>query len=351
MQDEALLEVSLEALSSRVQELKESIQAFLLKLEQEQMNWPSVLDNYALLSGQVNTLTKLLKNEKTPFFRNLVLLPLLVQQDADPDIQVITKKLYNFISSLSQGLNSSLRIFFSQGYEKLVAVEYAKMLRTATETYALQTLIVALKDFAALVVLTRKNAVITASALYAGKKPTVPLKNSVVIVSARQLLVDNVILIQIVVVYLRVAVRESVPRGVLLIASTKQPYSVPDYLRTKFDPEIEESERKLETMATNIPPEQAQKQIDSLNELASNLNELIKNAREDWEGEQNEGNATHLIILNGGFSVSRTLGPQGAWTNEKSASKAPSSVKVETKTSANVHPYASINRPNSRTGP
>ena len=50
-----------------------------------------------------------------------------------------------------------------------------------------------------------------------------------------------------------------------------------------------------------------QKQIDSLNELASNLNELIKNAREDWEGEQNEGNATHLILLNGGFSVSRTL--------------------------------------------
>lgn len=33
---------------------------------------------------------------------------------------------------------------------------------------------------------------------------------------------------------------------------------VPDYLRTKFDPEIEESERKLETLATNIPPEQAQ---------------------------------------------------------------------------------------------
>ena len=39
-------------------------------------------------TGQVNTLTKLLKNEKTPFFRNLVLLPLLVQQETDPDIQV-----------------------------------------------------------------------------------------------------------------------------------------------------------------------------------------------------------------------------------------------------------------------
>ena len=37
--DEALLEFSLGTLSSRVQELKESIQAFLLKLEHEQMNW------------------------------------------------------------------------------------------------------------------------------------------------------------------------------------------------------------------------------------------------------------------------------------------------------------------------
>lgn len=43
---------------------------------------------YFCYTGQVNTLTKLLKNEKTPFFRNLVLLPLLVQQETDPDIQV-----------------------------------------------------------------------------------------------------------------------------------------------------------------------------------------------------------------------------------------------------------------------
>ncbi|XP_074610720.1 mediator of RNA polymerase II transcription subunit 8-like isoform X2 [Acropora palmata] len=247
-QDEALLEVSLEALSSRVQELKESIQAFLLKLEHEQMNWPSVLDNYALLSGQVNTLTKLLKNEKTPFFRNLVLLPLLVQQDADPDIQKAS-------DGRIQAFNHEV---------------------------------------------------------------------------------------------------------------------VPDYLRTKFDPEIEESERKLETMATNIPPEQAQKQIDSLNELASNLNELIKNAREDWEGEQNEAGRNSstvnpdvntlvaAVTFGKGLKPAKVMkgrgsksdkGPQGAWTNEKSASKAPSSVKVETKTAANVHPYASINRPNSRTGP
>jgi len=35
-------------------------------------------------------------------------------------------------------------------------------------------------------------------------------------------------------------------------------FLVPDYLRTKYDPEIEESEQKLEAMATSIPPDQAQ---------------------------------------------------------------------------------------------
>ena len=33
---------------------------------------------------------------------------------------------------------------------------------------------------------------------------------------------------------------------------------VPDYLRTKYAPEIEDSEQKVETMATNIPPDEAQ---------------------------------------------------------------------------------------------
>ena len=37
--DEKLLEVSLEAVASRVQELKESIQSFLAKLEHEQLTW------------------------------------------------------------------------------------------------------------------------------------------------------------------------------------------------------------------------------------------------------------------------------------------------------------------------
>ena len=33
---------------------------------------------------------------------------------------------------------------------------------------------------------------------------------------------------------------------------------VPDYLRTKYDPEIEDAEQRLETMATSIPADHAQ---------------------------------------------------------------------------------------------
>ncbi|PFX30150.1 mediator of RNA polymerase II transcription subunit 8-like [Stylophora pistillata] len=247
MQDEKLLEVSLEAVSSRVQELKEAIQAFLMKLEHEQMNWPSVLDNYALLSGQVNTLTKLLKNEKTPLFRNLVLLPVLVQQETDPDIQ-----------KASEG--------------RIHAFDHEV---------------------------------------------------------------------------------------------------VPDYLRTKYAPEIEESEQKVETMATNIPPDEAQRQKDTLNELVENLLTLISSAREDWEGEQSAASRSSSAVnpdLNNlvvAVTFGRGLKPakvtkgrgsksdkaQSGWMSDKSTNKAPSSVKTETKAAAGVHPYSMPNRPTSRTGP
>lgn len=49
---------------------------------------PSVLDNFALLSGQLNTINKLLKNDKTPSFRNQVIIPLLLSPDRDEDLAV-----------------------------------------------------------------------------------------------------------------------------------------------------------------------------------------------------------------------------------------------------------------------
>lgn len=49
---------------------------------------PSMLDNFALLSGQLNTLGKLLRNEKVPPLRNSILLPIALSGDRDPELEV-----------------------------------------------------------------------------------------------------------------------------------------------------------------------------------------------------------------------------------------------------------------------
>ncbi|XP_071954439.1 mediator of RNA polymerase II transcription subunit 8-like [Antedon mediterranea] len=90
---EKAFETSLEAIITRVQDLKHSIGSFILKLEHEHqmLNWPSVLDSFALLSSQINMLNKVLKSEKTPPLRNLVLLPLELSCDRDEELEKLTE--------------------------------------------------------------------------------------------------------------------------------------------------------------------------------------------------------------------------------------------------------------------
>lgn len=91
--EEKVFEAVIGALISRVQELKNSITALLLKLETESdLNWPSLLDNFSLISSQVNTLSKILKSEKTTQLRNFVLLPLHLQPEPDPELIKLTEE-------------------------------------------------------------------------------------------------------------------------------------------------------------------------------------------------------------------------------------------------------------------
>ncbi|KAM9324638.1 mediator of RNA polymerase II transcription subunit 8 [Gastrophryne carolinensis] len=91
--EEKQLESSLETLSSQVSDIKNSLAAFIYKLENEydRLTWPSVLDNFALLSGQLNTLNKVLKNEKTPLLKNQVIIPLVLSPDRDEEIMRLTE--------------------------------------------------------------------------------------------------------------------------------------------------------------------------------------------------------------------------------------------------------------------
>uniref|UniRef100_A0A3P8UIX9 Mediator of RNA polymerase II transcription subunit 8 n=1 Tax=Cynoglossus semilaevis TaxID=244447 RepID=A0A3P8UIX9_CYNSE len=163
MLKEKQLEASVESLTSRVSHVKSALHSFIYKLENEyeRLTWPSVLDNFALLSGQLNTINKLLKNEKMPSFRNQVIIPLLLSPDRDDELAKLTEQR---VSVFSHEI-------------------------------------------------------------------------------------------------------------------------VPDYLRTKPDPEVEEQEKQLSTEAARIGPELAQKQIQALNKLCSNLLEKLNNPRDDRDTE------------------------------------------------------------------
>ncbi|XP_076135128.1 mediator of RNA polymerase II transcription subunit 8 [Alosa pseudoharengus] len=161
--EEKQLEGAVESLTSRVAHVKNSLQSFIYKLENEyeRLTWPSVLDNFALLSGQLNTINKLLKNDKTPSFRNQVIIPLLLSPDRDEDLAKLTEQ-------------------------------------------------------------------------------RVPVFSHEI---------------------------------------------VPDHLRTKPDPDVEEQEKQLNAEAVRIGPDAAQKQIQTLNKLCSNLLEKLNNPREDRDSE------------------------------------------------------------------
>ncbi|CAL1593148.1 unnamed protein product [Knipowitschia caucasica] len=161
--EEKQLEASVESLVSRVAHVKNALHSFIYKLENEyeRLTWPSVLDNFALLSGQLNTINKLLKNEKTPSYRSQVIIPLLLSPDRDDELAKLTEQ-------------------------------------------------------------------------------RVPVFSHEI---------------------------------------------VPDYLRTKPDPEVEEVEKQLTAEAARIGPEAAQKQIQTLNKLCSGLLEKLNNPRDEREAE------------------------------------------------------------------
>ena len=50
-----------------------------------------MLDNFALLSGQISLLNRLMKNEKMPIFRNYVMLPLTLSPERDAELEVGVK--------------------------------------------------------------------------------------------------------------------------------------------------------------------------------------------------------------------------------------------------------------------
>ncbi|KAK7065311.1 mediator of RNA polymerase II transcription subunit 8 [Halocaridina rubra] len=91
--EEKVLDTALEAILQRVVDIKGSLQELLVKIEHEGDNadWPSYLNNLSVISAQIYTLLKLLKNDKTPILRNYLTLPLQLNADTDEKLLMSTE--------------------------------------------------------------------------------------------------------------------------------------------------------------------------------------------------------------------------------------------------------------------
>ncbi|XP_064605663.1 mediator of RNA polymerase II transcription subunit 8-like isoform X2 [Liolophura sinensis] len=237
------LEASLDNLIPKVQDIKNSIGTFLMKLENEYttMTWPSVLDNFALLSGQLNSLGRLLKSERMPALRNYVFLPLELNPERDVELEKQTE--------------------------------------------------------------------------------------------GRVLAFNHEV--------------------------------VPDYLRTKPEPEVEEKVQQLFTKAGTVAQDNTQRQLNALTKITSNILDIINSAREDWENETSKKSNpsptanmsdTNVLIaatcFGKGLKQLRrpdintqqqiTVAQQQAMQQKSqhgNALKAPSTIKTNIKSASSNHPY------------
>ncbi|CAG9119569.1 hypothetical protein JYU34_008714 [Plutella xylostella] len=91
--EEKQQEAILQAILNRVNDLKTAIQALITKLETEYetINWPTFLDNYAILSGHLTGLSKILQAEIAPQLRSLVVLPLQLGCKRDEQLAQMTE--------------------------------------------------------------------------------------------------------------------------------------------------------------------------------------------------------------------------------------------------------------------
>ncbi|KAK2579793.1 hypothetical protein KPH14_012185 [Odynerus spinipes] len=254
--EEKQLDAALEAIIMRVNDLKTAIASMIFKLEHEYetLNWPNFLDNFALISGHLTSLSKILSHDKAPNLRNLTVLPLRLNPEKDEELLRLTE----------------------------------------------------------------------------GRIPTFAHD------------------------------------------------SVPDYLRTKLEPQVEQKMMQLEAKAANLNHEASHKQVAQYTKVISHVWDIANKAREEWESEAGSRTTqaqtssaadTHALVAAVGMGkglksdsvpmVQSNVNPvpnsmmvgrpanqqqsggQGSLGNTQMGqmNKAPSAIKTNIKAASQIHPY------------
>nr|CAD7423775.1 unnamed protein product [Timema monikensis] len=154
---------------------------------------------------------------------------------------------------------------------------------------------------------------------------------------------------------------------------------VPDYLRTKPEPEVESKMMQMEHKAANLAYETAQKQVAAYMKVVGHVWDIVSKAREEWESEGSRAaqvststltdtnTLVAAISMGKGLKVQQpvTAGPQGMMVapvgrpgaggpqqqgvggpmnpNQPGQmgpmGKAPSAIKTNIKAATQIHPY------------
>ena len=87
-----MLDAASENLLGRLSDVRGTLGSLITKMETDpRLNWHSFLDSQALLSGQMSSLLKSIKMDRTPTLKKFTTLPLLLSADRDEDLLRLTE--------------------------------------------------------------------------------------------------------------------------------------------------------------------------------------------------------------------------------------------------------------------
>lgn len=131
---------------------------------------------------------------------------------------------------------------------------------------------------------------------------------------------------------------------------------VPDYLRTKPDPEVEAKHQQYETRAASVPPDTAMKNVNVIEKITRETLKHITREKEEIESKASSraemdktSSLEDTLALVGAISMGKGLrdapqmpvvsrGPMTSMAQQPQMNK-PSAAMVKTNIKAQVHPY------------
>jgi mediator of RNA polymerase II transcription subunit 8 len=98
--EEKQFEITIDRLLEYTKNIKVSLEYFIHRIEMEgdKVDWPQVLDAFTSVCGQINTLMRFTRENRSQFIENRVVLPLLLTPDRDEELAKLTENRVHMVN-------------------------------------------------------------------------------------------------------------------------------------------------------------------------------------------------------------------------------------------------------------